>query len=226
MVYKKVAFAALVVILFVSVYFFVSYNKESQSPLSISPGVTTTTPVQSRTILVLPDEDITTREQRDIVAFTDRVVGKLRDKDFRGLEKHIHPVKGLFVSPYQYIGADVVNRESFFVDGKAFVAQTVSTTPRVWGYADGTGDPIRLSFAQFYVKWLYEHDYLQAPNVHVYRKYTTISDVYPNARVVLYEFPGFDEQYGGMDWSGLVVGIEEYEGEWYVVVLTHAQWMI
>lgn len=226
MKYQRAIFVLAGVILLVSGYIFVSYNNKTTQTLPITPGVTTTTPDLNRTIFVVPEEDITVRQQRDIVSFTDAVVGNLRDKDFQELAQRVHPVKGLRISPYQYVDVSAEGQQAFFASGEAFLAQTTSSTPRVWGHADGTGDTIRLDFAKFYSDWLYDHDYLQAPNVRVFRKYTSISDTYPDARVVLYEYPGFDAKFGGMDWSGLVVGIEEYEGQWYVVVLAHAQWMI
>ncbi len=203
---------------------YVSYNSVgTQQTLPITPGVTTTTPDTNRTVIVIPEENITVREQRDIVAYTDAAVAELRDKKFAAFASRIHPTKGILVEPYQYVSTST---GVHFAQSKNFVAQMASTSTRLWGHADGLGSPIAMSFSKFYSEWLFDHDYLEAPTVRVFRSYSNIPEVFPDAHVVLYEYPGFDQELGGMDWSGLVLGIEEYEGEWYVVVLAHAQWMI
>ncbi len=224
--YQKTVTILACVILALFVYYFVSYNNTPPELAPSQPGSATTTPDLKREIIVSEEQDITTRQQRDIIAFTDSAVAKFRAKDFTGFAQHIHPTKGLRVALYQYFDARETGDTVLFANADAFVRQSVSTTPRIWGHADGSGEPVRLGFSQLYSEWLYAHDYLQSPIVRVFREYSNLSEAYPDARIVLYEFPGFDKKYEGMDWSGLVVGIEEYEGEWYVVVLTHAQWMI
>lgn len=221
---SKVLVALSVLILCVIGVVFVSYNStDTEQTLPITPGVTTTTPDTTRKIIVIPEENISAREQRDIVAFTDAAVAELRDKSFAGFASRIHPVKGILVEPYQYISTST---GVHFAQSKNFLAQMTSTSTRLWGHGDGIGSPILMSFSKFYAEWLFDHDYLAAPVVRVFRSYSNIPEVFPDARAVLYEYPGFDSKYDGMDWSGLVLGIEEYEGEWYVVVLAHAQWMI
>jgi hypothetical protein len=51
-------------------------------------------------------------------------------------------------------------------------------------------------------------------------------EVYPDATVVEFHFPGFEEKYEGMDWKSLRVVVEKLDNKWYVVGIIHDQWTI
>ncbi|MGB4440375.1 MAG: hypothetical protein WBJ13_14380, partial [Sedimentibacter sp.] len=51
-------------------------------------------------------------------------------------------------------------------------------------------------------------------------------EVYENAIVVEYYFPGFNPDFGGADWKSLRLVFEEYEGAWKLVGIIHNQWTI
>ena len=46
------------------------------------------------------------------------------------------------------------------------------------------------------------------------------------AMVVEYHFPGFDPQYGGLDWASLRLVFQEFEGRWVLVGIIHDEWTI
>ena len=76
-------------------------------------------------------------------------------------------------------------------------------------YYAGSGEPIQLSFPDYYAKFVYDVDYANAPQVSLNHRLSTGNSIdnsaefYPGAMVVEYYFPGFDPQYGGMDWRSL-----------------------
>jgi len=53
-----------------------------------------------------------------------------------------------------------------------------------------------------------------------------IRESYPAAIIVEYHFPGFEEKYGGMDWTSLWLVFEKQGSEWYLVGLVHGEWTI
>lgn len=101
-----------------------------------------------------------------------------------------------------------------------------------WGAFDGSGEPIEMIFADYYKRFVYDHDYAQAEKTAVNQRLgqgNTLDnsrEVYPGATIVEYHFSGFDPQYEGMDWRSLRIVLEEYDGQWYVVGIIHDEWTI
>jgi len=97
---------------------------------------------------------------------------------------------------------------------------------------DGTGDPIGLTPAQYCQRFIYDRDYTQAREVSYNRplgqgnSLNNSLAVYPRAAIVEYHFPGFDPQYGGMDWRSLRLVFERKGRAWYLVGIIHAEWTI
>ena len=71
---------------------------------------------------------------------------------------HVHPLKGVRFSPYAHVDED---------SDKVFTAQAVvglleDKQKQLWGYYDGSGDDILLTFADYYQHFIYSHDFLNA----------------------------------------------------------------
>ena len=169
-----------------------------------------------------------------IAAAAAQAILALRDDDLQQLAGLVHPVKGVTFSPYAYV------RPLQGAPGEADLvfspAQLVSlqNDPTVyhWGVLDGSGEPIDLTFRQYYDRFVYDVDFAQ-PDVIGFNQtigqgnsLNNIPAVYPNAVTVEYHFTGFDPQYGGMDWRSLRLVLEEMDGVWYVVGIVHDQWTI
>ena len=104
---------------------------------------------------------------------------------------------------------------------------------RHWGTADGTGDPLDFTFAEYYTRFLYLHDFngaeKGAPNeiVESGNSLVNLREAFPmeNTTFVEYHVPG-TEQYGGMDWASLrVVLLHENDRVW-VIGLVNDRWTI
>lgn len=155
------------------------------------------------------------------------VILALKEDDMSALAAYIHPVKGLLFSPYAHI--DTATAKVFPASGLPAL-----TDPTVynWGSYDGTGDPISLTFQQYYDKFVYDKDFIEPETVGVDQikglgnTIVNIEDVFPNSFVMDYYFSGFDPQYGGMDWESLILVLEELNGAWYVSAIVHSQWTI
>ena len=155
-------------------------------------------------------------------------VNALRDKDMEKLSELVHPEKGVRFSPYAFV--DVKNDLVFAAnDVKNLLSDTTIYT---WGSYDGTGDPIELTFDEYYKKFIYDADFANAEQVgynEILGKGNTIensAEVYKDSVVVEYHFSGIDPKYEGMDWRSLRIVFEKFEDSWYIVGIIHDQWTI
>jgi hypothetical protein len=163
-----------------------------------------------------------------IEARTAQVIAALKAKNMTAVKSFAHPDKGVRFSPYCYV--DTKKDLSFKPDQLAKLLE--DKTVRVWGSYDGSGEPISLTFAQYYDKFIYDHDFVKPEkigyNETLSKSNTTnnIRQAYPNAIIVEYHFSGFDGKLEGHDWSSLNLVYEEKGGTWYLVGVVHSQWTI
>ena len=166
--------------------------------------------------------------QDSLISTALEVVQVIKDEDMVALSTYIHPTQGVRFSPYGYI--DVPTNQVFTI------AQVpgLMTNPQIltWGSYDGTGDPIDLSFADYFEEFVYDEDYVNphmiGNNVLIGTGNTlnNIANVYPNGEFIEFHFTGFDPQYEGIDWSSLKLVFEEDNGTWYLIGIIHDQWTI
>ncbi len=87
-----------------------------------------------------------------------------------------------------------------------------------------------MSFLDYYSKFIYDEDFANAPQVAMNHRLSTGNSIdnstefYPGSMIVEYYFPGFDPQYGGMDWRSLRLVFSEYNSTWYLVGIIHDEW--
>ncbi len=124
---------------------------------------------------------------------------------------HIDPEKDVRLKPEELLKA--------WEENKAFV----------WGYEAGSGRPIEMGIRDFFKKYLYDRDYLNAPKVAVNERLgrgstkDNVKEVFPDAVFVEFHFPG-TEKNGGMDWSSLRVVMRKYGEGWNVVAIVRDNW--
>ncbi len=169
-----------------------------------------------------------------IAARAAQAILAVRDHDLVELAALVHPVKGVTFSPYTYVRplqgapgeADLVFSPAQLRD--------LWGDPAVyhWGMYDGSGEPIDLTFQEYYARFVYDVDFAQ-PEVLGFDEtigrgntINNIAEVYPNGVTVEYHFEGFDPQYDGLDWRSLRLVLEESEGVWYLVGIVHDEWTI
>lgn len=156
------------------------------------------------------------------------VLEAIRDKDAEKISAFVHPTKGLRFTPYTYVSVEddpVFTQEemkNFFRDRKKYL----------WGYYDGIGDEIILTPSEYYEKFVYTADFVEAEEVGYNEVLSSGNmlenqfEVYENPIVVEHYFPNFDPDFYGMDWRSLRLVFEEYEGSWVLVGIIHNQWTI
>ncbi|HEX8749125.1 MAG TPA: hypothetical protein VF717_18255 [Pyrinomonadaceae bacterium] len=172
------------------------------------------------------DARLSPAEAKGIIATRSlSVLRALRQRDMRQLSSFVHPDKGLRFSPYVYV------QSSDRVFTRWQVANLFRSNRRyLWGEADGTGDPLRLTARQFFNQFIYDKDFLRAKEVNyntVKGRGNTINnilDFYPRTIAVEYYLPGTNPRYSGMDWGGLWLVFEQKGNAWYLVALASDEW--
>ncbi len=156
------------------------------------------------------------------------LIKALSTKDADAIADLIHPTKGVRFTPYTYVSLEsdlVFSQEgvrSFFDDQKVYM----------WGHYDGSGFDIQLTPSQYYEKFVYDEDYINADQIGYNQVLSSGNalenqfEVYNNPIVVEYYFPGFNPGYDGMDWSSLRLVFEPYQNDWKLVGIINNQWTI
>lgn len=158
------------------------------------------------------------------------VAQALQNKDMNKLAQMTHPDKGIRFSPYGYVDKD--NDLTF----KPSVVGKLLTDDKVyeWGTYDGSGEPIKLTFADYYAKFVYDADFAKAPQVAVNKTTgkgnmaNNMGEAYPPERYEFIEFhySGFDPKFEGMDWKSLRLVFEKDGSRLLLVGVVHDQWTI
>jgi hypothetical protein len=157
------------------------------------------------------------------------VLDAIKRRDGPRLAAMVHPRKGARFSPYSYVHAD----SDVVIARSAVATLFTDTLARTWGHADGSGEPITLPFAGYYRRFVYDVDFAAAPQrrvngapIRAGNLPSNLKEVYPGAQWVEYHFPGFDVQYGGMDWRSLWLVLEQVGADWFLVGVVHGSWTI
>ncbi|HEY5707600.1 MAG TPA: hypothetical protein VIS96_18725 [Terrimicrobiaceae bacterium] len=174
--------------------------------------------------------NVSPEEARKIIApLCTRALQALHSRDMNSLSRLVHPFKGVRFSPYA------------FLDSKANVRFTAPNIrgafgdkrKRVWGAYDGSGDPIRLSFAQYYERFVYDRDFAHTATMtyngeraHPGTTHDNSRQEYPNAIIAEAYVPGLAPEREGSDYRSLRLVFEQHSGEWYLVHIVHDQWTI
>lgn len=159
---------------------------------------------------------------------SDKLINAIGAKDAETFSDLTHPVKGVRFTPYTYVSieSDVVfNKEeikNFFKDKDIYL----------WGHYDGIGDEIKLTPSEYYEKFIYSEDFVNAEKIGYNEVLSSGNmlenqfEIYENAIVVEYYFSGFNPEYEGIDWRSLRLVFEQYEGSWKLVGVINNQWTI
>ncbi|NSL52785.1 hypothetical protein HR057_13595 [Bacillus sp. P2(2020)] len=156
------------------------------------------------------------------------IVEALKAKDMDRLAMYAHPDKGVRFSPYGHVdpSSDIV----FAKDELPSLME--SSRMYQFGTFDGSGEPIMMTFGDYFQKFVYDVDFANphmiGNNIVIGKGNTleNIHEVYPNGVFVEFHFTGFDKQYNGMDWKSLRLVFEQDGDIWRLVGIVHDQWTI
>jgi hypothetical protein len=169
-----------------------------------------------------------------VAARAAQIILILKEGDLDALADRVHPEKGVRFSPYTYVRAVPGASEGEDLVFSATQVPGLASDPTIhhWGRFDGSGEPIDLTFTEYYDRFIYDAKFA-APDVIGFAEVigkgnsiNNISDVYPLAVTVEYHFEGIDPKYAGLDWRSLRLVLEEKAGTWYLVGIVHDEWTI
>jgi hypothetical protein len=182
---------------------------------------------QEQTFIPSPTDEPTAPAPLTLEEAAEMVINALAEKDLVAVAEVVHPEQGVRFSPYTYV------EESHQVfTAVELVNLSGSDETYLWGTFDGTGDPIELTFDDYYQRFIYSADFANPEQMAVDEELgyssmiNNIADFYPGSSFVEYHFSGFVEDYGGMDWVSLRLVFTEEEGSWFLVGIVHDQWTI
>lgn len=152
----------------------------------------------------------------------------IQQQDWTTLAAYVHPDQGVTFTPYSTVepGTDL----TFTASQIKNLAQDQNLY--TWGFEDGRGDPIQMTMAQYFQRYVYDRDYTQVPEIGVDRIMTggnaleNLTEVYEGCRFVDFSFPSADPVNDGLDWTSLKLVFRLKENHWYLVAVVHGEWTI
>lgn len=156
------------------------------------------------------------------------VVRALKNKDMDQLAAWTHADKGVRFSPYGYVDTkrdQVFKREE--IEGLLKDKQQ-----RVWGEFAGKGDEIKMTYAEYHDRFVYDADFETKAEIGLNQTLgqgTTLNnlqEVYPPETYdfVEYYIDGVDPDAQGMDWRSLRLVFEKIGEDRALVGIVHDQW--
>jgi hypothetical protein len=168
-------------------------------------------------------------EKTEVMATAKKAVIALKNKNMIQLAAMAHPVKGIRFTPYNFVNTDQGGDLVF--KGTQIAGLWASQKRYLWGEFDGSGDPIRMTFAKYFGRFIFSRDFANAHTV-VYNQAaspgTTIdnfADAYPKAKFVGYHFSRSKDG-NDMGWETLYLIFEKSGKKWYLVGISHDEWTI
>ncbi|MUK89432.1 hypothetical protein GMD78_13780 [Ornithinibacillus sp. L9] len=180
------------------------------------------------------DSPITSLEliykQPGIVEHANDVLEMLIAEDMDALADAVHPEKGLVFGPFLQVDHSPV------VDDHEPIQFTAAEIPTLldnqemlnWGYHAASGLPIEMTAQEFYDSYVKPTNYVEPDGIFVnelnirddYLNY--VGERFPESQLV--EFFHDTEDIDTLDWSGLALVFEKYEGNWKLVAIMHDEW--
>lgn len=208
--------------------------KLSMYPLAISGGLTLLLSVvgcQSATMPPVisnpPTQPTTPDSQQTVTQQAMRIQRALANHDYASIINDIHPTKGVRFSMYAYVHLD---KDKVF--SRAQFAQYLreSRIRFTWGELDGSGETYIVPLPVYLDSWI---DAKKFDNARItVNKFESrgnminnVMEVYPGADVVDFYYRGSD-QYEGMDWRGMRLVFENYQGKRYLVGIVNDRWTV
>ncbi len=149
------------------------------------------------------------------------IVRHFMDKDMTHMIRHVHPKHGVRFTPYPtFTQSDQVFTPqqvlNLFRDNKAYM----------WGRIGGTGDPLKMTFSEYYKRFVYARNFSEAPIV----TYNTVAKggtfgnnsgtFFQGSRFIDYHWPG-TEANNDNDWRTLRMVFMPWQDNWLLVAVAN-----
>ena len=155
------------------------------------------------------------------------VLEHIRDDDFHALSQVVHPESGVVFTPYTTVNLSTDRRLS----ADQIAVLNTDTNIYIWGVYNGSGEPIELTPAEYFMQFVPADSCLKASIIGVDQivrsgnALENLTDELPGVKFVDFHIPASQgtslEDY---DWSSLKLGFEEYEGRLWLTAIVFSKW--
>jgi hypothetical protein len=203
-----------------------SQPPESPAPSASSAPSASTAPSAS----IAPAEPVEPEEGMPPTALeaAKTVMRALKNGNMNTLSDWVSRDKGVRFSPYGYVDT----KKDLVFTQEEIKGLMKDPAKRVWREFPGSGDLIKLTFAEYYKKFVYDADFMGQAEIALNKglgqgsMVNNINEVYPadSYDFVEYYIDGVDPAAGGMDWRSLRLVFEKIGQDHILVGIVHDQW--
>lgn len=171
--------------------------------------------------------DVSVKDEEILSFARDSILQVFFTKEYAKLAPFISD-DGILFSPYGHVDT----AKNIVLSRQEFLELLKNNRKVLWGYADGTGDPIQLNISQYFNKYVYDVAFLKAEQTSVSKlidpdsAFLNVSTIYPHNSFAQFYFPGFNKEYEGMDWKSLLLVFKQKQSKLYLLAIIHNQWKI
>ena len=163
----------------------------------------------------------------ELTATAYEVLDCIKAGDFAQLARFVHPELGVMFSPNATVTPSANKRFS----AEEIAAFGGDTNIYVWGVYSAGGEPIEMTPAEYFTRFVFCKDYTTAPYLGVNsivrsgNALENITEVFPNIQYIDFHMPGGGHSpIDDTEWSSLRLGFEELDGRLWLTVITHSEW--
>jgi hypothetical protein len=178
----------------------------------------------------IPKQQTTIINDSMALQLSKEILTAVKNKDYKKFASFIDSGEGIRLSPYGYI--DTANDKTFTTQQFLNYTHDEKNVKFTWGVYDGNGEKIVLTIDEYFKKFVYDVDFLNAPQINLNKTVSAgnslnnIESVYKNYVYVEFYFPGFDKKYEGMDWRSLKLVFKKANDKLNLIAIIHDQWTI
>jgi hypothetical protein len=160
-------------------------------------------------------------EDTELLARAVSALTLIKNRHWDALAGMAHPDKGITFSPYASAGEGcrVFTPDKLKGLGK-------DTTLYAWGVRDGSGEPMKLTFADYYARFVYDKNYANKAKIGLNKVVQSgktangIAERFGKDAAFVEYHKKIDEQ-DGAGWGALRLVFEKLDGQWYLVGVVH-----
>jgi hypothetical protein len=159
---------------------------------------------------------------------SNQILTFIKDKNYKKISEYVHPTLGVRFSPYAFVDTTL----NVKLTAVSLMEQIQKQNKLTWGNFDGSGDSIRLTIQEYFNRFVYNADFVNAEkrsHNKVIGKGNTISNlenIYKDCDFTESYFPELDKKFEGMDWCSLRLVFKKFNNQYYLVGIVHDQWTI